>query len=291
MIDTAGMTLKSLLIDVYAPLKGLRDHTIQLYNYTIEAFGEFVGHEPTLTDLDELPVARFIAHRTRKRAAATAAKDRSQLRAIWEFAARRRWVDKWPVIPLVRVPERVPEAWMTEEFQRLLASSAQERVVLDGIPAAAWWRAFLLVMYDTAERQAAVADLRWSAVRGRSILFVAESRKGGSRDILRDISEETQAALDAIRGSRAPADLVFPWPRNRQYLWKRLEIILKRAGLPAGRKDKFHKIRRTTASYYQAAGHSAQMLLDHADPATTRKYLDPRIVRPTSAPDVIPRVG
>lgn len=289
MNDT--MTLRGLLNDIYAPLKGICDRTIELYKFTLDAFAEFLGHEPTLADLDELVVARFLAWRVRQRAASTAAKDRSQVRALWEFAARRRLIDQWPTIPLIRVPERVPEAWMTEEFQRLLDSSAKERAVLDGIPAAAWWRAFLLVMYDSAERQAAVASLQWSAVRGRSILFVAESRKGGRRDILRDISEETQAALDAIRGSRTPGDLVFPWPRNRQYLWKRLEIILKRAGLPAGRRDKFHKIRKTTASYYQAAGYSAQTLLDHADPATTRKYLDPRIVRPTSAPDVIPRVG
>jgi hypothetical protein len=88
-----------------------------------------------------------------------------------------------------------------------------------------------------------------------------------------------------------PSDLVFPWPRCRSYLWRRLEIILERAGLPAGRKDKFHRIRKTTASYYQAAGGSAQWLLDHADPATTRKYLDPRIVRGQSAPDIIPPIG
>lgn len=283
------MLLKELLEEVYAPLKGISDRTVELYRYTIDSFGGWLGHAPTLADLDELVVARFLMHRTRERAAATAAKDRAQLRALWEFAARRRLVDKWPTIQVVKVPERVPEAWMTEEFSRLLEATSQETAVLDGIPAAKWWRAFLLVMYDTAERQAAVASLRWFGVRGASILFRAEDRKGQRRDILRDISEETQAALDEIRGVRKPSDLVFPWPLAKTYLWTRMSAILKRAGLPAGRRDKFHKIRRTTASYYQQAGHSAQMLLDHSSPAVTRKYLDPRIVRPVSAPSVIPR--
>jgi site-specific recombinase XerD len=283
------MLLQELLEEVYAPLKGISDRTVELYCYTIDSFGAWLGHAPTLADLDELVVARFLMHRTRTRAAATAAKDRAQLRALWEFAARRRLVDKWPTIAVVKVPERVPEAWMIGEFGRLLEASSQETAILDGIPAAKWWRALLLVLFDTAERQFAVISLRWSAVRGQSILFRAEDRKGQRRDILRDISEETQSALDDIRGSRKPDDLVFPWPMTKTYLWTRMKVILQRAGLPAGRRDKFHKIRRTTASYYQQAGHSAQILLDHSSPAVTRKYLDPRIVRPVSAPSVIPR--
>lgn len=285
------MTIRTLLLDIYAPLKGLCDHTIEVYGYTIDAFEEFLGHEATISDLEELTVARFLAKRVRERAAATAAKDRSQLRALWEFAARRRLTETWPVIPLIKIPERVPEAWLTDEFKRLLDSAAKERTFYDGIPAALWWRALLLVCYDSGERVTSVVSTKWRDVRGQAITFRAEGRKGKRRDILRDISEETQVALDAIRGTRGPDDLVWPWPRDRGYLWKRLEIILKRAKLPHGRKDKFHKIRKTTASYYKAAGGDAQQLLDHADPATTRKYLDPRIVRGVSAPDVLPKVS
>ena len=285
------MTLTTLLLDLYAPLRSLSDRTIEVYGYTIGAFKEFLGHDPTVADLEELTVARFLARRVRERSAGTAAKDRAQIRALWEFAKRRDLASTWPLIPLVRVPERVPEAWLTDEFKKLVAAAAEEKTVYDGIPAALWWRALLLVMYDTGERCTSVISTPWRAVQGRSIVFAAEGRKGKRRDILREISEETQAALDAIRGSRTANDLIWPWPRDRSYLWKRLEIILKRAGLPHGRKDKFHKIRKTTASFYEAAGGSAQRLLDHADPATTRKYLDPRIVKGLPAPDVLPKVS
>lgn len=285
------MTLQQFLDDIYAPLKGVSERTKIVYTMTIRPFGEFLGREATLADLEEIVVARFLAHRVRTRAAATAAKDRSQLRALWEFAARRKMVDTWPAIPLIRIPRRVPECWLTDEFQRLLVAAGDEKTTLDGIPGGLWWRALLLLAYDTGERCTALINIRWRNVKGNAVLFIAEDRKGRRADVYRDISETTTAALAAIRGHRGPEDAVFPWPRCHSYLWKRLEIILKRAGLPASRKDKFHKIRKTTASYYEAAGGSAQWLLDHADPATTRAYLDPRVVKGKSAPDVIPKVG
>jgi integrase len=133
--------------------------------------------------------------------------------------------------------------------------------------------------------------LRWRDVAGCNVLFVAETRKKKTRDILRVVSVGCADAMLEIRGSRGPNDLVFPWPRTKSYIWKRLEIILQRAGLPSGRRDKFHKIRKTTASYFEAAGGNSQRLLDHADAKTTRKYHDPRVVRQPSAPDLIPRVG
>jgi integrase len=284
-------TLISVLHDLYVPLRSLCPRSAENYEFTIRAFSAFVGREATLDDLDELTVARYLTNRAKERAIATAAKDRAQLRALHEFSARRGLCSHWPQYPPIRVPDRVPEAWFSCEMQRLLDAAGQEKTVLDGIPGGLWWRALLLLAYDTAERATALTSLRWRSVRGSSVLFVAEDRKGRRRDILREIGEDTLAALEAIRGDRGPDDLVFPWPRTRTYLWRRLEIILERAGLPHGRRDKFHRIRRTTASYYEAAGGSAQRLLDHSDPATTRKYIDPRIVRPQAAPELIPRVS
>ena len=287
----ATMFLTCFLHDVYAPLRAIDRRTVQLYEYTIASFGRFLGRPAELSDLEELLVARFLMARSRERAAATAAKDRSQLRALWEFAARRNLTPTWPTIPLIRVPERTPVAWMADEMIRLVEAAKQERAAYDGVPAADWWRAALLVAYDTGERCTAVLSLRWCDVGLGHVVFRAETRKGKRRDSLRDIGDEASRALQAIRCGRSGEDLVFPWPRTRSYLWKRLGIILERAGLPHSRQDKFHRIRRTTASFFEAAGGSAQHLLDHADPATTRRYLDPRIVRGKSAPGMIPPVG
>ena len=285
------MLLVDFLRDIYVPLKGISAQTESLYKMTIAEFGRSLGHAPSLADLEELKVARFLAKRVRERKPATAAKDRSQIRAMWELAARRKMVDLWPTIQRIRIPERVPEAWLTGEMAKILESAARETTDYCGIPAALWWRAILLVCYDTGERIGSVMALLWRDVRDGYILYPAENRKNKTRDIMRRVSPETFDSLQAIRLGRKDSDAVFPWPRTKGYLWKRLEIILERAGLPHDRSCKFHKIRKTTASYAEAAGLSAQAILDHSDPKTTRKYLDPRIVAARSAADVLPKVS
>lgn len=283
------MTLHELLDDLYVPLRGISARTQTLYRYTLEAWGRQLGREPLLTDLDEIAVARFLASRGRERSPATTAKDRAQIVALWSFAAKRGLVSTWPEVRRITVPERVPEAWTADEFRRLLASASLESTAVAGIPGGLWWRAFLLVCYDTAERVTAVRGLRWADVGEADVIFRAEVRKGGRRDICRPVGGSTRSALSAIREPRR--ELVFPWPYTPAYLWGRMGIILRRAGLPADRRSKFHRIRRTTASFYAAAGHSATALLDHSSPAVTRRYLDPRIVRGVAAPDVLPAVG
>lgn len=283
------MYLASVLSDYYAPLTGISERTTTLYGYTLRSWGEFLGRPPQTEDLDELVVARFLAHRVRSHAAATAAKDRAQIRAIWEFSARRKLCDTWPALPKIIVPERVPEAWLADEMARIMAAAASEPGNICGFSAADVWRATLLLCYDTGERVGAVSDLLVGDVRGLTVLFRAEARKGRRRDILRDISPECAEALAAVR--RKPGDTAIPWDRPHTCRWRILGRILERAGLPADRRCKFHRIRKTTASYYEAAGGSAQRLLDHSSPAVTRKYLDPRIVTPGApAPSVLPKV-
>lgn len=287
MINT--MTLTEVLTSLYSPIRGLSPRTETLYGYTLRAWGEMLGRDPVLADLDEVAVARFLLARGRQVSPATLAKDRAQLVALWSFSAKRGLVDRWPEVRRIVVPERVPEAWTAEEFRRLLAAASLERTVLGGVPAGKWWRACLLVAYDTGERVAAIMALRWADVRDEDVVFRAETRKGKRRDICRVIGSATCRALDEIRSPRR--DAVFPWDRHHNYLWYRLGIILRRAGLPADRRCKFHRIRRTTASFYAAAGGDATLLLDHSSPAVTRRYLDPRIVGSLAAPTVLPAVG
>ena len=62
--------------------------------------------------------------------------------------------------------------------------------------------------------------------------------------------------------------------------WQTVDLtsVLRRAGLPIDRKRKFHCLRRTVASYYEAAGGNATEFLDHTTRRVTQAYLDPRIV-------------
>jgi len=284
------MFVRQLLLDLYAPLKGIEDRTIELYGFSIDAFSASLGRECEVSDFDELLVARFLSARKRTHAAATVAKDRSQLRALWEFSARRGLCKTFPTIALVKIPERIPEAWRTDDMITILRSCDQERTVIAGIPARLWWRALITLAYETGERISPILALPWSNVVGCSVMFYAESRKNKTRDIRREVSVSCADALWSIKMGRSGDQLVFPWDRGRSYIWGRLGIILERCGMPHNRYCKFHRIRKTTASYFEAAGGDSQRLLDHADPATTRKYLDPRIVKTPQACDLLPSV-
>ena len=84
----------------------------------------------------------------------------------------------------------------------------------------------------------------------------------------------------------AGRERLFPFPyklaAQRKYLYRRLNRILDAAGLPKTCKDKFHKIRRTSATLVAdlAGDEAAQKHLGHSSLALTRSaYLDPRYIR------------
>lgn len=286
------MTLRGIVHDLYAPLRGLDDRTVRIYEFTLKAFAKHLGkafpESPTVDDLEELKVARFLSTRLRERAIGTAAKDRATLHALWEFSARRGLTNgRWPAMRTIRVPERVPVCWTTDEMRRLLEAAGEEHGTISGVPAGLWWRAIVLTGYDVGERIGGLLGIEWPDVSRDGIIFRAEVRKGKTRDIFRPISPECHAAIEAIKTQRK---LVFAWDRCYTSLWGRLGKICERAGLPNDRGAKFHRIRKTTASYAAAAGLDPQRLLDHSSPVTTRRYLDPRVVTQASAPSVLPKI-
>jgi integrase len=132
------------------------------------------------------------------------------------------------------------------------------------------------VLYETAERCGAIFAARvedWSSPR---LLVKAEHRKGGKRDRLYTLTDETCELVDAMCRGKSPTDLIFKWDRCYAHIWKRFGDIVQAAGLPGGRRAKFHQLRRCAASHFAARGGNATLLLDHSSPRVTRAYLDPR---------------
>lgn len=274
------LTLDEFFLGYFEPLK-LRSrspHTKRLYKATLRHLRTFLARAPTLMDLTDDQVNRYLSwFRDLPRAAASVNKERSNVLAIWRFAARKRFVEHWPDVDPEVEPRRVPQAWTSEEIFRLFAALQQEPGLIASVPASDWWRALHLVGWDTGERIGALMQIAWSdvdLVRGW-ILCRAETRKGRREDRIYRIADDTVAALRKIR---RPIARVFPWPYNANYLWAKYARILKRAGLPADRRSKFHRLRRTVASHFEAAGGNATELLGHSRRSVTERYLDPRIV-------------
>ena len=280
------MTLRDLLDSEYAPLRGLAPKALIQYRMTIERFGEQLLREPTLADLDPLVVQRFLSSRRAQVSIATVVKDRTHLVALWGYAARRRHVAEFPTLPPLKAPGRIPRAYTIAQVSALVRTARAWPGEVAGLPAGVWWSSLIRGGFETAERIGAMLQLRWRDVdlEARHIVYVAETRKGSTRDIQRPITAGLAGWLALIK--RGPTDFVWPWVRHRESIWYDLRKITKAAGVP---HRGFHALRKTAASYVAAAGGDATSLLDHSDPRITRdSYVDPSIAPPRSSLSDLP---
>ena len=286
--------LRSFYVESFEPLKlrGRASRTKQLYVTTLRNFEKFLNREPELSDLSDETVSRYLSwFRSLPRSPLSVNKERNNLLAIWRFGCRKRRIDLWPDVEPEIEPERIPQAWTEDEIRRLFASIHQETGWIAGVPAAAWWAALHYVAWDSGERISAMRALLWSHVdlTGAALYVPAELRKGKRKDRLYKLAPDTVDALKAIR--MPPRAEVFPWPYCPTYLYNLYVPILKRAGLPHDCRSKFHRMRRSVASHYEAAGGNATELLGHSGRKVTKSYLDPRIVGDKQATDLLFRPG
>lgn len=298
------MTLYELL-DRYATLNNLSDRTIELYKGTISRFGEFLraesgdaSRQPMVSDLDDMVVSRFLRWRAKTPSKsrrkivkpASVLKDRTQLVAIWNFAARKRLAAEFPALARMRVPQRIPRAYTAEDVAKLIKTARLRPRNVGSQPAAWWWPTLIYAAYCTAERISALLSLRWSEVDldRCTITFLADTRKGHTRDIQRQITPDLARMLKARQ--RAPGDLVWHWDRiHRESIWTSLKLLCIKAGVTY---RGFHGLRRAAASY-MAAGPggraAASALLDHSNPRLLEHYVDPTICPPErSSVDSLP---
>lgn len=248
----------------------------------------YLGREALIGDLTEETLSSYLGHLSEVgKSAGTAAKARNHLRALAGLAFRKRLLEEIPEVPAVPQPRRIPRAWMRDELATIWKACQEQQGTIAGIDAAAWWLALHEVLWwSGGERIGAVLQLRWSDVDLDSgwLIVPAEVRKFQTED---KSAELPPSCIEALRAIEQPKrELIFPFPRC--LLYKRYRQLLKRAGLPHGRKDKFHRIRRSAASWFEAGGGDATKLLGHsARRVTTTSYLDPRIAKQVQAASVL----
>jgi integrase len=286
------MHLEAAFETLYRPrnLRSASICTIRLWHIALRLFSRFLGRPARLGDLTDETLSAFASWRLQTVLPPTVNRDLASLLALWRWLHTKGLVDRWPDVQLEQEPRRVPVAWTQEEFSRLMAASRKTRGFVGQNLASSWWPAALLVLFDSGERVGALLRLRWVDVdlTGRWVVFRAEHRKGRDQDNAVRIAPDTAESVAKL--CRTSAE-VFHWPHTHGYLWKRLGRILETAGLPNDRRRKFHCVRRTTASHFEAAGGNATDLLKHASRRNTLAYLDPRILRPVQAVDRLWRPG
>lgn len=289
------MTLQQFFDTHYKPLRlrGRAASTSRLYGCTIRSLGKFLEREPQLDDLaDELLLARFVDHRATTRSPYSAEKERGQLMAMARLANERRMIAALPACQPCVLPDRTASAWSEDELHRLFAAAASMPGKVGNVQASEFWPAIIQCSFETTERIGALLEVRPENY-GRPFLHVpGEIRKGGRRARVYELSDELCDRIERL--AKANGDRVFRWNHPRTYLWDRLKVVLKKAGM-GGKRMAFQQVRRSAISHMaKAAGEAASLAFaGHAQSATTRKwYLDPRYVPRGAKPgDVLPKLS
>jgi integrase len=288
------MSLAAFFTTLYRPLRlrGRSANTARLYACTMRAFSRFVGRDAVVADLDELTMAAYLEHRAATVELLTVEKERTQLCALAGLAWERRLIEVKPSCPPGPLPERIPTAWTVDELRRVFAAAADPATwPRDGAARALFFGALVPTAYETGERIGALLEAVAEDYARPTMIVRAAARKGRRRDRCYRLTLATCDRVDALLDGRTTGP-VFAWGMSQGTLyndWRRIKTV---AGIPPGKRQAFHQIRRTAATHYAAAGGDAVDMLDHASPRTTHKwYLDARMLDRGARPcDMLPPI-
>ncbi|MCE9555295.1 MAG: site-specific integrase, partial [Planctomycetes bacterium] len=203
---------------------------------------------------------------------------RRKLLAIAREAYAVKLLADLPRAKRLREPVEEPTSWSLEEIDAILKTCRQLKGInaVSRIPSADWWTCLILLALNTGLRRRSLLALKRADVDLKSsILRVPADAMKNARGKSFRLCEPV---MEAIRAIWLPArQKLLPWDIRRECLQRKYTAILVEAGLAAGRRDKFHKLRRTTGTTIAAACGmtAAQEYLGHQSIATTQRYIDP----------------
>jgi integrase len=286
-------SLWRFLHEFYKPnrLVGRPECSTKSYEYALKRLYRHIGRSVSVSELtDELVTDHMQWILNSGLAVASANNSRLHLLALWRYAYKKKLIDTRPDVEKLPEPKRLPKAWAVAEVGQILEACREQKGVISGIPAAKWWRAFILVLYDTGLRRRAATLLQRTDLDFTDGMLTVrpEDQKQNAEQQFR-LSAETLAAIREIW--LPERRLLFAWSRERKRIWIDYGEILKRAGLSCTNKDKFHKIRRTTATHIAATAGIAAAChhLGHSSEAMTKRYIDPRFTQTRDGVDFLPR--
>jgi len=213
--------------------------------------------------------------------ASTVARHRRMLACLFRFAAQERLLNKRTVLrPLrrVKVPPPNPRAWSHADIRSLLAIAAQLPGGTRHCAYATLMPAWILTAYSTGLRRSDLLSLRHDAIRG-SKAAIRQDKTGYPHVVLLDA-----ACLAAIRQLPRIGPCVFGGLISAVQVLRVMRKIVKRAGLEGSTKW----LRRSGATYCEAAGFDASGHLGHRSPGMKAYYVD-RLLLAEIRPDQ-PRV-
>ena len=249
------------------------------YRRSVRQFAEYLGREPTLADLTDDNLCRFLLATVQAGFSPITANQRTkQLRALWNWCAKRRLVEQFPSFDDLDEPEPLATAWTDDELHTLFAACATQRGWIGPHQASTWWLAIHWWWLSTAERTEATMHLERSMLKLDKQMAVvpARIRKGRLKNCTYRLTARTCELLDTMLRAPSPTGLVFdhPW-RSWRTIFGRYRQLIKSAGLRYVRgKTGPKKLRCTVYTRIVMAGGNATEFARHSDRRVTEVYLD-----------------
>lgn len=269
-------------LEMLSAERGAARNTLLAYDADLQDAMTFAASRgQSAADIDALTCRAFLARLSALGLAArTAARKLSALRQFHRFLLREgiREDDPTALLDAPRLPAPLPKHLTETEVDALLAAAAAARP-----PALA----ALEILYATGMRVSEVLALpREALTRDAQFLII---RGKGNVDRLVPLSDAARTAAAALNAAALaandgtpnapPPKYLFPGRDKRSAMTRQgFALILKRVALAAGiHPDRVspHVLRHSFASHMLARGadlRSLQMLLGHADIATTQIY-------------------
>lgn len=267
--------LLSDLLTAYASHRDLEPTTVVTYRRAVNLL-EQVDCKYTEQLSCEAVYAVLAKLRELGRSKSTFKGVQTTIRVLWRWAYRKKLApDGYDQLDPIRVEWKNPDSWSDQEVMALLDGAdylGSQRGQICGVDARGWWRSLLLVNLDTGFRLRALLSIPWSDLRGDAIRASAYQQKS-KRDEIRRIQADTMEALESIREPRR--ELIFPWQAETiRDIWRDADLILAAARLPLGSRNKFQKLRRTSATKIACADgmDAASKFLGHSSVQLTQTH-------------------
>ena len=272
-------------LEMLAAERGAARNTLVAYELDLTDFAAFAGSRGlALAATDSATLQAYMAGlQTAGLSARTAARRLSALRQFHRFLLQEgiRADDPTALLDSPRLPAQLPKFLSEQEVDALLAAAAKRAGRAGAVACAA-----LEILYATGMRVSELLSLPRVALAGDAGLLMIRG-KGGKERMVPLSQAAKQAAAALVAQTEPPGRWLFPGrdPKRamtRQGFFLLVKQVAGAAGIDPARVSP-HVLRHSFASHLLARGadlRSLQMLLGHADIATTQIYthvLDERL--------------
>ena len=163
-----------------------------------------------------------------------------------------------------------PRFVTADELQAVyLAAVCLDRPKIDGFKPAAWWRALIVVGYNTGLRKGTLLSMPMASIdwKQRLIDLQPSVMKNRRRHVV-PLNETAHRHLLQIRTGR---ELVFEFPQSMRLFYHDWHQLQDAAGIPRAKHFGLQNLRDTAATLlWERDPAAAQLMLGHASRSTTR---------------------